>query len=313
MTGLNILTDRFAEKPTGLVELRNYDQTTFGVFVQNTLNTLDWLSLETGVRADYVIDYGFALLPRISALIKITPELTSRIGGGFGYKPPTIFTEESERLLFKNVFPVNSDLNKLERSYGANWDVSYHTSLDKITFSINQFLFYTYLNNPLFLEPVPNGLYRLENIPGYIVTKGAETNIKIGYKVINLYLGYTYTDAEINNKGFTTENPLSPKHRLNSVLIYEVENKWKIGSEFYYFSQQLLSDGSIGRDYWLTGLVAERIWKNVSLYINFENIGDVRQTKFGDIFTGSITNPTFKDIYAPLEGFVVNGGIKIRL
>ena len=311
--GLNILTDRFEEKPLTLVELRNYDQTTFGVFVQNTLNTLNWLSLETGIRADYVIDYGFALLPRISALIKITPGLTSRIGGGFGYKPPTIFTEESERLLFKNVLPVNSDLNKLERSYGANWDVSYHTSVDKITFSINQFLFYTYLNNPLFLEPVPNDLYRLENIPGHIVSKGAETNIKIAYEDINLYLGYTYTDAEIRNNGITSENPLTPKHRLNMDLIYEVENKWKIGSEFYYFSKQLLSDGSIGRNYWLTGFLAERIWKNVSLFINFENIGDVRQTKFGDIYTGSITNPTFKDIYAPLEGFVVNGGIKLRL
>ena len=28
---------------------------------------------------------------------------------------------------------------------------------------------------------------------------------------------------------------------------------------------------------------------------------------------GSVTNPTFRDIYAPVDGFVVNGGIKIRL
>jgi outer membrane receptor for ferrienterochelin and colicins len=40
---------------------------------------------------------------------------------------------------------------------------------------------------------------------------------------------------------------------------------------------------------------------------------DTRQTKFDTIYTGSITDPTFRDIYAPVEGFVVNGGIKIRL
>lgn len=29
--------------------------------------------------------------------------------------------------------------------------------------------------------------------------------------------------------------------------------------------------------------------------------------------TGTITNPVFKDIYAPLDGFLINGGIKFRL
>jgi len=128
-----------------------------------------------------------------------------------------------------------------------------------------------------------------------------------------LYLGYTYTDAKVYNNNIIAENPLTPKHRFNAALIYEIEDKLRIGSEIYYFSKQKLSDGSIGRDYWLTGLVAERFWKKFSLYINFENFGDVRQTKFENIYTGTITNPVFKDIYAPLEGFVVNGGLKLKL
>jgi iron complex outermembrane receptor protein len=313
VTGANILSDHFKEKELTPGMVRNYKQNTFGVFVQNTWNTANWLTIETGLRGDYVNDYGFALLPGVSALFKITPAVTSRIGGGFGYKPPTVFTEETERLLYKNVLPVNSGVNKLERSYGANWDISYYTRIDKITFSINQFFFYTELNKPLFLVSLPNGLYRLENIPGHIVTKGAETNIKLGLDEIALYLGYTYTDAWVSNNGITYQNPLTPRHRFNSALVYEIENKWKIGSELYYFSKQNLSDGSSGRAYWLTGLVAERQWKKFSLYINFENFTDVRQTKFESIYTGTITNPVFRDIYAPLEGFVVNGGIKIRL
>ncbi|MDQ6763056.1 MAG: TonB-dependent receptor, partial [Bacteroidota bacterium] len=305
VTGVNVVTDQFKENPTTQAILRDYNQTTFGAFIQNTWNTSNWLTLETGLRGDYVKDYGFALLPRISALFKIAPKLTSRLGGGFGYKTPTIFTEESERLLYKNVLPISTTTNELERSYGANWDANYKTSLDEFTFSLNQFFFYTYLKNPLFLEPVLNSKYQLQNIPGHIISKGAETNIKLGYDEFALYLGYTFTDAKVYNNGTVYQNPLTPKHRFNAALVYEVEGKWKFGSELYYFSKQQLSDGSTGRGYWLSGLVAEKLWKKFSMFINFENFGDVRQTKFESIYTGTITNPVFKDIYAPLEGFVV--------
>ena len=312
VAGVNVLTDQFKENPSTPAILRNYNQITLGAFIQNTWNTSDWLTVETGLRGDYIKDYGFALLPRVSALFKIAPKLTSRIGGGFGYKPPTIFTEESERLLYKDVLPINPSINKLERSYGANWDVNYKTSFGAITFSFNHFFFYTYLKNPLFVEPASNNLYRLQNIPGHIISKGAETNIKLGYDELGLYLGYTYTDAKVYNNSTVTQNPLTPKHRFNAALVYEIEGKWRFGSELYYFSKQKLSDGSAGRDYWLSGLVAEKLWKKFSMFINFENFGDVRQTRYENIYTGTVTNPVFKDIYAPLDGFIVNGGVKIR-
>ena len=74
---------------------------------------------------------------------------------GLGYKAPTIFTEESERIQYKNVLPVSSETNKLESSYGANWDFNYKTSFadGAVGFSINQLFFYTYLNDPLFFSP----------------------------------------------------------------------------------------------------------------------------------------------------------------
>jgi len=313
VAGINLLTDNFKEQPLSSLILRSYSEATFGAFAQNTWNATDWFTLETGLRGDYVKDYGFAFLPRISSLFKILPNLTTRLGGGFGYKTPTIFTEESEKLLYKNVLPVSPETNELERSYGANWDVSYKTNFDKLNFSINQLIFYTYLKSPLMLEPKTNGTYQFKNIAGHIDSKGAETNIRLGYDDFTLYLGYTYTNAKVHDNGLIYNNPLTPKHRFNAALVYEIEDKWRIGSEIYYFSKQNLTVGSVGKDYWLTGLVAEKFWKKFSLYINFENFGDVRQTKFESIYTGSITNPVFKDIYAPLDGFVVNGGIKIKL
>jgi outer membrane receptor for ferrienterochelin and colicins len=96
-------------------------------------------------------------------------------------------------------------------------------------------------------------------------------------------------------------------------LIYEREGSLKIGLEAYYFSPQKLNDGAVGRSYWMFGLMGERLWKKFSLFMNFENFTDTRQTKFDTIYTGTIDNPVFRDIYAPVDGFVVNGGIKIKL
>ncbi len=261
-----------------------------------------------------MIDYGAVFLPRVSALFQIANGLTSRIGGGFGYKTPTIFTEESERLQYQNVMPIDDKTNKLEKSYGANTDINYRTYIgEDWSFSINQLFFYTYLDNPLLLENSSANLYQFVNSPGYIHTKGTETNIKIGYDDFKLFLGYTFTDTRLIENGINTENPLTPKHRINSVLMYEIEDKWKIGLEAYYFSPQKLNDGTTGKDYVICGFMAEKIWERFSLYINFENFFDTRQTRFDNIYTGTITNPVFKDIYAPLDGFVINGGIKFRL
>ncbi len=313
--GVNLFTDGFREKKITATPPSDYDLTTFGAFVQNTWNISKKLILETGLRGDHVMNYGTAVLPRVSLLYKVTGKLSSRIGGGLGYKAPTIFTEESERIVYRGVLPINSNTNKLEQSYGANGDVNYKSSLadGKVTFSVNQLFFYTRVNDPLVLVNGGLGSYNFQNIPAHIDAKGAETNIKVGYKDFKLFLGYTYTHSHLHSNGAVTETPLTPRHHTNSVLMYEVEDKWKVGLEAYYYSPAMLSDGTRGRDYWLCGFMVEKLWKRVSLFVNFENWLDSRQQRFGAIYTGTTVNPQFRDIYAPLDGFIVNGGVKLRL
>jgi outer membrane receptor for ferrienterochelin and colicins len=314
ITGANLLTDDFHEEKLTATPLRNYSQTTLGAFIQNNRVINRWLNLESGLRGDYVIEYGFALLPRVSALFKFSDKITSRLGGGFGYKAPTIFTEESERIQYNGVLPVSEDDNKIEKSYGANWDVNYKTSLfdDQLTVSINHLFFYTYLDDPLFLTP-ESGMHRFVNLEGYTDSKGTETNVKLEFGDFKVFLGYTFTDTKIHAGAGSVQNPLTPKNRINSVLMYEVEDKWKIGAEAYYFGKQRLSDGATGKEYWICGFMVEKLWEHVSLFINFENFLDARQTRFDTIYTGSVSNPAFRDIYAPLDGFVTNGGIKLHL
>ncbi|HEX9513065.1 MAG TPA: TonB-dependent receptor [Puia sp.] len=313
VAGLNVYTDNFKEHPSDTFPKRNYQQNTLGGFIQNTWTIRKWLQTEAGLRGDYVADYGWALLPRVSALFKLSPKLTSRIGGGLGYKTPTVFTEETERVQYQSVLPISPDSNRLERSYGVNWDINYRTQIGKISFSINQLFFYTRIHAPLVPDTLPGAIYRLTNNPGYLQSKGFETNVKLGYQDFKLYIGYTFTDAHLNENGVIRENPLTVRHRLNNVLVYEKEDKWKLGLEAYYYSKEPLNDGKTGKAYWTFGFMAEKIWERFSLFVNFENFTDTRQTRFDTIYTGTITHPVFRDIYAPLDGFVVNGGLKIHL
>lgn len=311
--GGNFLTDQLKERSQLSDPKRNYQLNTYGLFIQNVWSVSDKFVLESGIRGDYVQEYGFELLPRVSAMVKVSPKLTTRIGGGFGYKTPSIFTEEAEKIQFKNVLPIAMNSSQLERSIGANWDVNYKTKIGDVGVSLNQLFFYTRLNHPLVILTTNNGNLNFQNSDGYLDTKGIETNIRLTYSDFKLFIGYTLTDA---NTHYTNKNewlPLTARHRLNNVLMYEIEDKLKIGLEAYYFSKQRLTDGSIGKSYWITGLMAEKLWETFSLFINFENFSNTRQSRFDSIFTGTINSPIFKDIYAPVEGFVVNGGLKIKL
>lgn len=315
VAGLNLWTEEFNEKHAGIVGKRDYTQTVAGAFAQGTWAAARWLDVEAGLRADHVWDYGWAVLPRLSALFKITEGLSSRLSGGFGYKAPTIFTEDTERIQYAGVMPISPENNKLERSYGANWDVNYVTSLfgGEVSLAVNQLFFYTYIKSPLLMEEAGDGLYRMVNIGGHMDTKGSETNVKVGYKDFHLFLGYTFTDARTHDGDRSHDNYLTPRHRVNAILMYEVEDKWRVGLESYYYSKQRLSDGREGKPYTMFGLMVEKIWEKFSVFANFENFTDRRQTRFDTIYNGTVTHPEFRDIYAPLEGFVFNAGVKIRL
>ncbi|MBC7826884.1 MAG: TonB-dependent receptor [Chitinophagaceae bacterium] len=311
VVGVNFLTDDFTEKRHTPTPLRNYHFNTYGAFLQNSWSPAEVFTLETGLRGDFVSEYGFELLPRVSALWKPTSRLSFRLGAGLGYKTPTVFNEEAERIQFQQILPITAVAIN-ERSAGVNFDINYRIAIGEASLSINQLFFYTRLNKPLILTTTGNGLSFM-NATGHIDTKGMETNIKFIYTDFKLFVGYTLAHVNNHFNSVKTRLPLTARHRLNNVLMYEKEDEWKLGLEAYYTSKQLLNDGRSGRSYWVTGFMIEKLWKKISLFINFENFTNTRQTRFDTIYTGSIDNPIFRDIYAPVDGFIINGGIKLRL
>jgi iron complex outermembrane receptor protein len=57
----------------------------------------------------------------------------------------------------------------------------------------------------------------------------------------------------------------------------------------------------------------EKTWNNLSLFINFENFTDTRMKSSDKLWSGPTSHPNLNtNLYAPIDGIVINGGVKIR-
>lgn len=314
--GLNLWTDTFNEQYNQPgAPVRDYTLNTVGAFVQNVYKATDRLTLETGLRLDRQPTYGTFLLPRFSLLYKAGEKLSSRLGGGLGYKAPTVFSEDAEQRLFQGVLPINPLTTKAETSQGINWDINYRTQLGEgWQLSVNHLFFYTIIRQPLVLEALSADRYQYRNADGHTDSRGFETNLTVRYNNFRLYSFYTLTNTKRHYEGVNRPIALTPRHRVGAVLMYEIEGKLRIGYEAYYTGRQELEAGTGTRPYWTMGFMAERRWKRLSLFINFENFTDVRLSRFQPLVTGTRLKPQFvSEIWAPTDGRIINGGIKLFL
>jgi outer membrane receptor for ferrienterochelin and colicins len=328
IAGLNFVTEDFNDLSAFTIS-RDYSDVISGAFGQAVIDLSETLVLEAGLRTDYSKDYGYFILPRASLLIKWNNNFTSRAGGGLGYKLPSLFTEESEELTFRNILPLDKNQLEAERSYGFNFDINYKTILlEKITFTLNNLFFYTRINDPMMLRSSVElrEYFEFYTFPGYLDTRGIETNLRVTYKHLKFFAGYSYTDAasvlsedlsfppgDNNSQNLSSAIPLVAPHKLGLILFYEEHDSFRIGLEGYYTGEQKLSNGEKGRSYWINGIMLEKHFGGITVFVNFENFLDTRQSKYGPMYTGSISNPVFTEIYAPTDGRIINGGIKLKL
>lgn len=310
ISGFNLFTDNFKQEGRPAY---GYQYTTLGAFGQHNWQLHPGFILESGLRTDYNLEHGLFVLPRISMLYKFNQKLSGRLGGGLGYKLPTIFTEEAERLAFEGVLPLSPNI-EAETSAGINFDLNYETALgDAATFSLNQLFFYTRLQNSLTLNEGPEESWFFRNAEHPVNSRGFESNVRFTYLDFKLFLQYAFIDARLQENGREMIKPLTPRHNAGAVLMFEQHGKWRVGYELYYTGPQYLSDRSRTPDYWIMGLMALREFERFSLFLNFENFLDTRQSRFGDLVYPPADNPIFSEIWAPTDGFVINGGFIINL
>jgi outer membrane receptor for ferrienterochelin and colicins len=319
--GLNALADKFTEDNSINQPLRNQEFNTLGLYVNHLWDVTDKFALESGLRTDKVeastlnTENGGQsfILPKISALYKMTPELSIRLGGGMGYRMPSLFSEEAEPYGYKNVQAVNFENLVAEESYGTNIDFKYQSTFgtDNVLLSLNQMFFFNVIDNPITLnENTPNNrVYEQKN--DSLLSKGYESQIKLTVDKFTWFFGYTYTDAYLENG--TDKNPLTltPKHSIKGDLLFVVDNKWRIGWDYDYKYGQFLNNGVKTESLFTTGVIVERTIDNFVIFLNAENFTDVRQSNVGDVLTDG--SPQFTEVWAPLDGFFFNMGLKIKM
>jgi len=274
------------------------------------------------LRTDYVTASNFSsenegqsfVLPKISTLHKLTPEFAIRLGGGMGYRMPTILNEEAEPYAYKNVQTVDFVELIAEESYGSNIDFKYQSTfgLDNVLLSLNQMFFYNVIDNPITLEEDPhtaNLFYKQRN--DSLFSKGYESQIKLTVGKFTWFFGYTYTDAYLEVEGGKKPLTLTPKHSIKGDLLFVVEDKWRIGWDYDYKSGQFLNNGVKTESLFTTGIIVERTIDNFIIFLNAENFTDVRQSNTGNVLANG--SPQFTEAWAPLDGYFFNAGLKIKL
>src|SRR6185369_8319539 len=231
--GVNVVYDRFKEGAGSSAIKRDESRTTFGGYVQDNFDITNRLSDEAGMRLDYLSKHGVFPLPRISVLYRLSDNLSARLGVGLGYKAPSIFTEEAEMLLCRNVLPIGDTL-KAERSRGGTFDFNYKNKIgEKFSWSLNQMFFYTRIGSPLLLTADAGGVFSFSNADQPIRSLGFETNARAVYDFVKLFAGYTFTHAKADYLAGNQTLPLVPRSRINSALLFEKEGNFKAGIEAY--------------------------------------------------------------------------------
>ena len=311
VVGINFTGEDFHKKLPDSTQINNYSQNTIGAFAQDDWKVSSKFIIQTGIRFDHHNEYGNFALPRISVLYKISSHFTTRLGSGLGYKIPTVFSNDIDERDYPNILPLQNV--KAERSIGANWDVNYHQKINNWDITINQAFFANRINDPIITKENSAGDISFYNEAKRITTKGLETYIQVFHDALEIYAGYIYTSAKKlydNNQPYLS---LIAKNKFATIIAYEFTHNFRAGIESAYTGKQYLDDGSRTPGYLFVAAMMRYDYRKLSFVLNCENLLDYRQTKKESIVIPPVTNPMFRQLWAPIDGRVVNFSVRIKL
>ena len=269
------------------------------------------ITLAASARYDDHNIYGGQFSPRVSILFNPGP-WTVRTSLGRGFYAPTPFIEETEAAGLSRLEPLSG--LTAETATTASLDLGYATA----PWELNLSLFGSDIDEAVRLQTVTPARVRLVNIDGVTRTRGLEALVRWRQGPFVVTSSYLYVDAdEPDGLGGRRATPLAPRHSAGVVAMWEDHDRGRIGFEAYYTGTQPLEDDPFrtrGDSYRELGLLGEVVVsERYRLFLNLENLLDVRQTKEAPLIR-PMRSPDGRwtvDAWAPLEGFVANAGIRI--
>jgi outer membrane receptor for ferrienterochelin and colicins len=289
------------------------------IFAQDQVTLGSRATLSASARVDVHSEYGTLVSPRVSVLVKPTAEWTSRLSVGAGAFAPTPFTEETEDSGLSRLAPLSG--LEAERARTASVDVTWQRG----PFEVTATAFGSIVDDAVQLAAlahvavigVPQYPVGLVNAPEPVRTGGTELLVRYRRGPLGLMATHAYTRAsELDlDTGARREVPLTPRHAASFNVAWEAA--WgRAGFEAYYTGRQALEDDpyrETGSRYLLFGGLVERRWGRLRLFLNVENLADVRQTKEAPLVLPRrrADGRWTVDAWAPLDGRVWNGGVRV--
>ena len=311
--GINLTGDEFKPSAQTPAPVGSFSNTTTGAFVQDNWRITNSTKLEAGLRMDHHFNYGDFVLPRIALFHHFNKEWAARLGFGMGYKTPNTLTPQIKDYDIYDIQPISPDVTA-ERSTGANVELNYKKEFGEgKSFFINQAFFITTVNDPIVATEDITGKVTFANEPKAIATKGFDTYIQAELNSWELYLGYTYTNAERKYLQQDKFMLITPRNRAAFVVSYAIEHQWRFGMEGSYTGYQHREDYSKTPGYmFMAAMVEKKFGPRWSVVLNCENLLDERQSKYESLHTGSVTNPSFNALWAPIDGRVLNLSLRFQ-
>ncbi|MFC7291129.1 TonB-dependent receptor plug domain-containing protein [Hirschia litorea] len=289
-----------------------------GLFAQIDQDVFDDLSFSASGRIDEHSEYGTQFSPRVSVLYR-PGDWTIRGSVGQGFFAPTPFVEAIEAAGLSRLDPL-SNLQE-ETAKTASLDIGYRMGAAEA--NINMFA--SDVENSVQLEEYAstntgvNDRVRLVNAEGMSRIRGSEFLLRYylgDFKVTGSYLYLDATEIDVSS-GVRKEIELTPKHSAGFVAMWEQHDRGRVGFEAYYTGKQKLEGNpylSESKPYVHLGLLAEAIFGRVSVFINAENLLDVKQTDEHPLVlpNRAADGQWTTDIWSRNDGFILNGGIRLK-
>jgi iron complex outermembrane receptor protein/outer membrane receptor for ferrienterochelin and colicins len=230
-----------------------------------------------------------------------------------GYSIPNPLDPQIKDYSIYQLQPISADVRE-ERSFGGNFDINYRLPLSEDgSLFINQSFFLTRINHPVIATENDDSSVTFVNEEKPVTTTGFDSYVQLSLAPWEVYVGYTYTNALRKYLSDQQFIPYTPHNRAAATVVYEVQDKWMMGIESSYNGSQFRNDGSKTRDYWFAAAMLERkLGTHWSLVLNCENLFDARQSRYEALFTGPISDPQFKPLWAPIDGRVANLCVRYR-
>jgi iron complex outermembrane receptor protein len=238
---------------------------------------------------------------------------TVRASLGRGFFAPTPFIDEIEAAGLSRLEPL-TDL-RAEKASTASLDVGYSFGRTELIAAV----FTSSVDDAVRLEQFGPARVRLVNVDGSTRTRGVELLARHRWENLSVTGSYVHVNAtEPSESGQGRQRVArTPRHTAGVVAMWEEHGKGRIGIEAYYTGRQRLEDNPFrgtSRPYVELGMLGEVVLGRASLFLNLENILNVRQTTYDPLLLPqrAVDGRWTTDVWAPTEGFVVNAGVRLK-